>query len=450
MFKSFNSLLICLRTTTTKRRRRINVWSFLEYFFNWSNKKQKIMNTPNENPYYPFKVDEMENLFNQINNGKIEFRDVDDKYLEKFPDLITDAFVKKDPKNLKIFNDLQSNVEYAKMAVARNGLTLQYFDEKIKNNESIVLKAVLNKGEALQFAAYKLKNNENIVIAAVRSNPRNIIYASDELVGDTNFIASLMQIDPNVYYQLDYVTIQEEGSFAITPLQNSYVVKSEFLRYSKSGNGLRYMIKNQLLKKEDYELFYMGIRSDYNMSKTYSTFVSVDETMKTKLFELASLDLRRAKNLKVESIFYNILETLLYMNTYFFNMPETIDEDIIESKDKKSKINLKPKRTKTTLEEFLISLLAIEKMEAKDPTYYPFVSKICLSIYSKYVDPYDLRKARKVEIIMKRASKIHDYQNTSKSPKNKKKKKKIDENDDVLDRMVNGTLRHSLKNIKLK
>lgn len=389
--------------------------------------------------YYPFEEKEIKTLLRNIENGTLTYVDVDDKYLETLSNLIEDAFVKKDPKNLKIFTTLQSDAKYAEMAVQRNGLALEYFDEKIKNSEDIVSKAILNNGEAFKLASYRLRGDKNFVLFSVQQNPKNFGYTASELRTDITFIISLVQNVPNIYYEFNLASFVDPKSEKLVPLQGVYNVKFEALRYSKSSDLLRYMIRKQLVTLEEPELFYISHYSDYNSSKEYLGFRTITESMKLKLSEYASLAFKKGRKsnitssneqLEVESVFFYLLETLLDINTFYTRVT------------KKGKV----KRMKMNLEEFLIMLLKEEKEYSQNPTNYPFLSKICIEIYTKYVDQYAQKNG---ELVIKKASKIYNYQNKS-SPKKKKKKKNSDSDDNILlDYVVNGKLRHSFANLKL-
>ncbi|MBR2969593.1 MAG: DUF4116 domain-containing protein [Clostridia bacterium] len=58
---------------------------------------------------------------------------------------------------------------------------LELLDEKLKDDEEIVLTAVETNGDALQFASSRLKKNVNVVYTAIKSYPRSLMYAHKSL-----------------------------------------------------------------------------------------------------------------------------------------------------------------------------------------------------------------------------------------------------------------------------
>ena len=79
--------------------------------------------------------------------------------------------------------------------VLKNGLTLEYASERLKDIDSIVETAVQNNGLSLEFASAELRNDKNIVLKAIKQNPKAIEFASIEMQNDPDIIEQLKKGD---------------------------------------------------------------------------------------------------------------------------------------------------------------------------------------------------------------------------------------------------------------
>jgi len=74
--------------------------------------------------------------------------------------------------------------EHTLREVLRDGLSLQYAPDALKNDYDVVKAAVQTDGRALQYASDTLRNDKLIVLAAVMNDSSAITFASDELRND--------------------------------------------------------------------------------------------------------------------------------------------------------------------------------------------------------------------------------------------------------------------------
>lgn len=56
-----------------------------------------------------------------------------------------------------------------------------YASDRLKNNESVVLKAVRQNGLTLEYASSRLKDNYYVVLEAAKENERSLMFASKRL-----------------------------------------------------------------------------------------------------------------------------------------------------------------------------------------------------------------------------------------------------------------------------
>ena len=68
---------------------------------------------------------------------------------------------------------MQANKDAVLVAVAQNGLALQYTHWALRGNRDIVLRAIEQTGDALCFASEQLRADKAIVIAALQSGTTN-------------------------------------------------------------------------------------------------------------------------------------------------------------------------------------------------------------------------------------------------------------------------------------
>lgn len=76
---------------------------------------------------------------------------------------------------------MKDDYDVVKLAVSKEGESLQFASDNLRNNNEIVRIAVLNRGTALNYASDKLKDDESIVTLAINQNPLALQFASDRL-----------------------------------------------------------------------------------------------------------------------------------------------------------------------------------------------------------------------------------------------------------------------------
>jgi hypothetical protein len=377
---------------------------------NHNNEKQ--INNDDDNEKILLQNKSIKKLVDGIKNGSIELdKIIDGTYYNKYPKFFMDKFVEYDPKYLKFFYDLQSDEEYALKAVSRNGDALEFFSAKIKDSEKIVLAAIKNTGHALSHASHRLRNEEAVVYEAVLNLKSAFLYASTNIQIDTEYIIMLMRHTPMVYlYLIDRMKINPK-------------IKEAALKFSNLSYAslyiLKYMIEKLLIDMSEVNLFYMCLESEFILNKGYCEVLNVSESMKNKLIEAGvkfNKNIEVISSFDVESIFFTMFDLLLKIREAKIN--------IIEKNGKKRNVRFR---------DIIVLLLKYEKLNRRmNP--FPFVSKIVLEIYPKYINTNSIES----EKIMKRASKIFNYQGTENSSF---KKKKIS--------TVEGHMTNCFKNMKL-
>ena len=95
------------------------------------------------------------------------------------------------PSYKKSFRNRKDLKSWVYDKVARNGLTLEFASEELRNDKEIVLKAVQNRGSALQYASDELKNDREIVLEAIKFDKEAIQYASEEMKNDPEIVEAL-------------------------------------------------------------------------------------------------------------------------------------------------------------------------------------------------------------------------------------------------------------------
>ena len=98
-------------------------------------------------------------------------------------------------KNGKYLRFFKNDVLSLNSLVFKNGLTLEFASERLKDNDGIVETAVQNNGLSLQFASAELRNDKNIVLKAIKQNQNAIEFASIEMQNDPDIIEQLKKGD---------------------------------------------------------------------------------------------------------------------------------------------------------------------------------------------------------------------------------------------------------------
>lgn len=76
---------------------------------------------------------------------------------------------------------VHGDVEMAAIALAQNGLALQFFDDAIKANKTLVLVAVKQNPDALGYASAEIRDNEEVTLVAMRKDLRVRRFASSRV-----------------------------------------------------------------------------------------------------------------------------------------------------------------------------------------------------------------------------------------------------------------------------
>ena len=79
--------------------------------------------------------------------------------------------------------EVLNDIDVAKAAIEKNGITIKFFDTSIKKNKQLALEAIKRNGSAIGYVdpSLGLSDDINVVKMAIDSNPYSIRYASDRL-----------------------------------------------------------------------------------------------------------------------------------------------------------------------------------------------------------------------------------------------------------------------------
>ncbi|KTC83505.1 Uncharacterised protein [Legionella cincinnatiensis] len=96
---------------------------------------------------------------------------------------------------LEFLPKYQNDPDIVKIAVQQNGLALKF--TKLRDI-SIVFPALKQNGLSLRFAGKVFQNDEEAVTLAITSNPKAILFASEKLRNNDSFILKLIKITPRI------------------------------------------------------------------------------------------------------------------------------------------------------------------------------------------------------------------------------------------------------------
>eukprot|EP00403_Amphidinium_massartii_P004162 CAMPEP_0178379846 /NCGR_PEP_ID=MMETSP0689_2-20121128/5156_1 /TAXON_ID=160604 /ORGANISM="Amphidinium massartii, Strain CS-259" /LENGTH=167 /DNA_ID=CAMNT_0019999967 /DNA_START=25 /DNA_END=525 /DNA_ORIENTATION=+ len=92
------------------------------------------------------------------------------------------------------------------VAVADNGLQLEFATEALKSDKEVVFLAVSQNGLALQHAAEHLRSDKEVVMAAVANNSKAMTYASPSLLSDDEVLLIVLRQRP-----MEFLNLPEEA-----------------------------------------------------------------------------------------------------------------------------------------------------------------------------------------------------------------------------------------------
>ena len=109
------------------------------------------------------------------------------RIFEKFPKLKETDLVQMVEKHDPVAYDFikfGNDEKFMKIAVAQNGLALEFASERLRNDPNVVKIAVAQNGYALEFASVGLRDDPEVVKTAVAKNGEALQFASDGLRND--------------------------------------------------------------------------------------------------------------------------------------------------------------------------------------------------------------------------------------------------------------------------
>ena len=98
-----------------------------------------------------------------------------------------DEIDERDGKSLEYASDiLKNDKQFILKAVKQNGFYLYYTSNHLKNDKEIVLAAVIQIGAALIFASTLLHNNKEFILECVKQNSHVLQYIQDKPISKSN------------------------------------------------------------------------------------------------------------------------------------------------------------------------------------------------------------------------------------------------------------------------
>ncbi|MFM0417538.1 DUF4116 domain-containing protein [Paraburkholderia aromaticivorans] len=107
--------------------------------------------------------------------------------MSNYQSIGADDFFKlvKDPNTTPaVLKEVTSDSELAKSVVADNPQLLKYFDEGVRNNDSVVLQAIKEDGTAIEHASNRIKDSKTMGTIAVRQDGNAFKHLSENLRND--------------------------------------------------------------------------------------------------------------------------------------------------------------------------------------------------------------------------------------------------------------------------
>jgi len=142
---------------------------------------------------------------------------------------------------------LHADIDFVSLAVARNGLALEWALPEHRADKSVVLTAVESNGLALKFASKKLKNDKVVVLNAIEQNAVALQHASEELKNDSAVVKRAVQRKGSALQYASLVLKSEPAvvleavsnyAMAIEFASDSLKAKRDFILEAVEVNGM--------------------------------------------------------------------------------------------------------------------------------------------------------------------------------------------------------------------
>ena len=122
--------------------------------------------------------------------------------LDKYPELASDVevakmAVAKDGYALQHVPAFQNNAEVVKLACAQSGYALQFASPELRSDREVVLAAVAQVAYAFQYASEEIRGSEEVVRQAVKSRGNCLEFASEALRKNRDVVKVAVAEDAN-------------------------------------------------------------------------------------------------------------------------------------------------------------------------------------------------------------------------------------------------------------
>ena len=109
--------------------------------------------------------------------------------------------VQKDGRSLEFFSDdLKNDDDVVRTAVQDFGKALEFASERLRNNENIALDAIKNPVSGRRFVGKELMSKRSFILAATRQKRCIVLlHAPDNIRNDMEFVQTAAKIDPHVW-----------------------------------------------------------------------------------------------------------------------------------------------------------------------------------------------------------------------------------------------------------
>lgn len=102
------------------------------------------------------------------------------------------------------FNDKQrDSFQFALSIIGKIDNIYNYLSPRLRENEELTRIAVSKNGRSLEYAGKKLRNNKEIVSLAIQNNPFSLQFASERLTKDKELVLLAVEKDPDFYLYIN-------------------------------------------------------------------------------------------------------------------------------------------------------------------------------------------------------------------------------------------------------
>lgn len=188
------------------------------------NEYNNFLQERNREGHNKFESEYLSTMLEEVKRDPKRVKDIPtiykDNYQEQYIAIVKEA-LSRDGLVIKYLPEFQDSIEMAKIATSKTPHAIGYFDENVKDNDSIMIPLIEADGFRLRDASPRLKDSNEIVLKAI-NNGGSLEHASSRLKKDKAFVEECMEIKVNSFKHADS-SIKGDKTFCLDLINKGYL-----------------------------------------------------------------------------------------------------------------------------------------------------------------------------------------------------------------------------------